>query len=96
MTKSCGRGRWRMGESGQKVKTASYNIIEFWDETYSIVTIVYLNFILYIWKLLRELDLKVLITRKKIYVRWLKLAKLTVIIILQYTDISNHYVVYLD
>ena len=37
-----------MGESGQKVKTASYNIIEFWDATYSIVTIVYLNFILYI------------------------------------------------
>ena len=54
-----------VGESGQKVQTSSYKKNKFWDVMYSMVITVN-NTVLYIWKLLREQIIKVLIKRKKI------------------------------
>ena len=64
-----GLGVGKMGEGSQKVQTSSYKVNKSWDVIYSMVTIVN-NTVLYIWRLLRDYILKVLITRKKNNVWW--------------------------
>ena len=60
-----GRGRNR-GRQSQKVQTSSVKTVSLGDVMHSMVT-TFNNTELYIWKLLRELIFKVLITRKIFY-----------------------------
>ena len=82
---------------GQKLQTSSYKISKAWGCNRHIATIVN-NTALHIWMLLTECILIVLITRKQFfcnYVWWWMLTRLTVLIISQYIQILNHYIIYL-
>lgn len=83
-----------MGEECHKITTSSYKITPM-NIIYFMVTIVKNN-VLHIWKLPRKQSLKGVTTGKKIKcVWWDRLTRLIVVIVLQYTQISSHYVVHL-
>ena len=81
---------WAKDEAGQNIQTSCCKST-LRDVIYSLVTIVR-NTLLHIWKLLREHNLKALITRRKILSMYDE--ELTVVTISQNIQIPNHYIPY--